>query len=228
MALWHHLVSDTFYISGVPIGSWTNSFSIAFITGLAQTFNILSSTAVINQIVAYPSGDGTAVGVLFTLPTLGMRDTLYDQLLATFPATPTSLFVQNLVQQGINGITLVIDPPIKGMVSSIGPVDMPSTPIVVKVVGVIRVLTESVANSLRLGIGSFIGADSTAMTIGFVSGGESSVEVSIRFYDRSSKLAAANATALVQVLTSRQESAQLTTYLSERGLPAVTHVSLVA
>jgi hypothetical protein len=66
------------------------------------------------------------------------------------------------------------------------------------------------------------------MTIGFVSGGESSVEVSIRFYDRSSKLAAANATALVQVLTSSQESAQLTTYLSERGLPAVTDVSLAA
>jgi hypothetical protein len=224
MALWDHLVSDTFYISGVPFASWTNSYSLAFITGLSQTFNILSSTAVINQIVAYPEGGGTKVGVLFTLPTLGMRDTLYDQLLATFPATPSSVFVQNLVQQGIVGITRVIDPPIKGMVSSIGADQVSSPPVVLKVVGMIRVLSDSMANSLRLGIGSFVGADTTSMTIEFVSGGESSVDVSVRFYDRSSKLASANATALVQVLTSSQESAQLTTYLSERGLPAVTNV----
>jgi len=227
MALWDHLVSDTFYISGVPFATWTNSYSLAFITGLAQTFNILSSTAVINQVVAYPEGGGTKVGVLFTLPTLGMRDTLYDQLLATFPADASSVFVRNLVQQGIVGITRVIDPPIRGRASSIGPDQVSSPPITVKVVGVIRVLTESVANSLRLGIGSYVGADSTSMTIEFVSGGESSVDVSVRFYDRSSKLAAANATALVHVLTSSRESAQLTTYLQERGLPAVTDVLCV-
>jgi hypothetical protein len=211
----------------VPFATWTNSYSLAFITGLAQTFNILSSTAVINQIVAYPEGGGTKVGVLFTLPTLGMRDTLYDQLLATFPATPSSVFVQNLVQQGIVGITRVIDPPIRGRASSIGPDQVSSPPITVKVVGVIRALTESVANSLRLGIGSYIGADSTAMTVTFVSGGENSVDVSVRFYDRSSKIASANATALVQVLTSSQDSYELTTYLSARGLPAVTDVMCV-
>jgi len=217
-------VSDTFYISGVPIGSWTNSYSLAFITGLAQTFNILSSTAVINQVVAYPSGSGTAVGVLFTLPTLGMRDTLYDQLLATFPATPSSVFVQNLVQQGIVGITRVIDPPIRGKVSSIGPDQVFSTPVTIKVVGVIQVLTESVANSLRLGIGAFIESNSTAMTVKLVSSSEESVDVEIRFYDRVQTSADASAAALSQVLESASESDQLTTYLQERGLPAVTDV----
>jgi hypothetical protein len=224
MALWDHLVSDTFYISGVPFASWTNSYSLAFITGLSQTFNILSSTAVINQIVAYPEGGGTKVGVLFTLPTLGMRDTLYDQLLATFPADASSVFVQNLVKQGIVGITRVIDPPIRGRTSSIGPDQVSSTPVTVKVVGVFRVLTESVANSLRLGIGSFVGSNSTAMTVKLVSSSEESVDVEVRFYDRVQKSADASAAALEQVLESASESDQLTTYLSERGLPAVTNV----
>jgi len=121
----------------------------------------------------------------------------------------------------------VVDPPIRGKVSSVGPDQISSHPVVVKVVGVIQVLTESMANSLRLGLGSFVGADTTSMTVEFVSGGESSVDVSVRFYDRSSKLASANATALVQVLNSSRESAELTTYLQERGLPAVTDVMCV-
>lgn len=227
MALWEHLISDTFFISGVPFGKWTNSYSIAFVTALAQTFSLISSTINVNQVTAYPEGGGTKIGILFTLPTLAAQNALYDQLLATFPANAASVFVQNLAQQGINGVTQVVDPPLRGKVSSIGPDDISSTPIVVKVVGVAHTMSDSTTNSLRLGIGAFIGADSTAMTIKFVSGGETSVDVSVRFYDRSSKLAAGNATALLGILTSSKESAQLTTYLNERGLPAVTDVMCV-
>ena len=121
-------------------------------------------------------------------------------------------------------MTQVVDPPIRGKVSSVGADQVSSPPIVVKVMGVIRVLTESVANSLRLGIGSFVGADTTSMTVEFVSGGKNSVDVSVRFYDRSSKLADGNATALLGVLTSSKDSYELTTFLQERGLPAVTDV----
>ena len=227
MALWEHLISDTFFISGVAFGKWTNSYSIAFVTALAQTFSLISSTINVNQVTAYPEGGGTKIGILFTLPTLAAQNALYDQLLATFPANAASVFVQNLAQQGINGVTQVVDPPLRGKVSSVGADQVSSPPIVVKVVGVIRVLTDSMANSLRLGIGSFVGANSTSMTVEFVSGGESSVDVSVRFYDRSSKLASANATALVQVLTSGRDSYELTTYLQERGLPAVTDVMCV-
>jgi hypothetical protein len=224
MAIWDHLISDTFFISGVPVGKWTNSYSIAFVTALAQTFHLIASSINVNQITAYPEGGGTKVGVLFTLPTLAAQNALYDQLLATFPANAASVFVQNLAQQGINGVTQVVDPPIRGKVSSVGADQVSSPPIVVKVMGVIRVLTESVANSLRLGIGSFVGADTTSMTVEFVSGGENSVDVSVRFYDRSSKLADGNATALLGVLTSSKDSYELTTFLQERGLPAVTDV----
>lgn len=208
----------------MPFGKWTNSYSIAFVTALAQTFSLISSTINVNQVTAYPEGGGTKIGILFTLPTLAAQNTLYDQLLATFPANAASVFVQNLAQQGINGVTQVVDPPLKGKVSSIGPDDISSTPIVVKVFGVAHTMSSSVANSLRLGIGAFVGAESTAMTVDFLSGGETSVDVSVRFYDRSSKLAEGNATQLLGVLTSTSYSEQLTAFLQERGLPAVTDV----
>ena len=211
----------------MAFGKWTNSYSIAFVTALAQTFSLIASTINVNQVTAYPEGGGTKIGILFTLPTLAAQNTLYDQLLATFPANAASVFVQNLAQQGINGVTQVVDPPLKGKVSSIGPDDISSTPLVVKVVGVAHDMSESVANSLRLGVGSYIGADSTAMTVTLVSGGEKSVDVSVRFYDRVAKFADGNATALLGILTSSKESAQLTTYLNERGLPAVTDVMCV-
>jgi hypothetical protein len=226
MARWTELISDTFYLKNVPFKTWTNSYSLALTTAIAQTYNLIPSTIQVNQIAPSAAENGTAIGLLFTFPTADENNRVYNSLLSDFPAGPSSTIVKNVINQGIAGVTQIRDPPVKGESSVVDPNAL-GTSVITNVQGTSYPLTTSQSDTFRITVGAFINANSINMTVTYVStAADGTLNLNFTFYSFDQAVADARAASLTALLPASNTSA-LVLWVDARGLPSVTGFSLL-
>ncbi len=224
MARWTELISDTFYLKNVPYNTWTNSFSLALTTAIAQTYNLIPSTIQVNQIAPSTAENGTAIGLLFTFPTFYESERVYNALLSDFPAGLSSTIVNNVIGQGISGVTQIRDPPIKGKPSVVDPTAL-GTSVITNVKGTSYPLTSSQSDSFRITVGAFVGVNSINMTVAYVStAADGTLNLNFTFYSFDQSVADSSAAALTALMPASNTS-DLVLWVDARGLPSVSGFS---